>query len=256
MMRASCSRDALHELRPLEQVGEAVGLEDHGDDVGLVGLVELDEPRRRARRATRRAARAAGRGGCAPGAARPGCARARRAWRRGRPGSAAWRACSDGDVALQRVDPLRVGGDRRREDALAALLLLDLRASWPRSGSISGAPSERTGTTSQSASGIAATRIKRRRRDMRRAMLGPSEGAPEPRPLWSMQRTMQGAGFSERSCAWPAGLADGLAQRATGRTARIRPEPLWVPRSHPRDGWDSARRRLKGSLKRRIRLPE
>ena len=44
MMRASCSRDALHELRALEQVGEAVGLEDHRDDVGLVGLVELDEP--------------------------------------------------------------------------------------------------------------------------------------------------------------------------------------------------------------------
>ena len=37
-------RDALHELRALEQVGEAVGLEDHGDDVGLVGLVELHEP--------------------------------------------------------------------------------------------------------------------------------------------------------------------------------------------------------------------
>ena len=37
-------RDALHELRALEQVGEAVGLEDHGDHVGLVGLVELHEP--------------------------------------------------------------------------------------------------------------------------------------------------------------------------------------------------------------------
>ena len=35
---------ALHELGPLQQVGEAVGLEDHGDDVRLVGLVALDEP--------------------------------------------------------------------------------------------------------------------------------------------------------------------------------------------------------------------
>ena len=35
--------DALHELGALEQVGEAVGLEHDGHDVGLVGLVELDE---------------------------------------------------------------------------------------------------------------------------------------------------------------------------------------------------------------------
>src|SRR5829696_6338723 len=45
-------RDALHELGALEQVGEAVGLEDHGDDVGLVGLVELDEPVASAARAS------------------------------------------------------------------------------------------------------------------------------------------------------------------------------------------------------------
>ena len=35
---------ALHELAALEQLGEALGGHDHGDDVGLVGLVELDEP--------------------------------------------------------------------------------------------------------------------------------------------------------------------------------------------------------------------
>ena len=44
MIRPSWLGDALHELRPLEQVGEAVGLEDHRDHVGLVGLVERDEP--------------------------------------------------------------------------------------------------------------------------------------------------------------------------------------------------------------------
>ena len=35
--------DALEELGALEQVGEAVGLEHHGERVGLVGLVELHE---------------------------------------------------------------------------------------------------------------------------------------------------------------------------------------------------------------------
>ena len=37
-------RDPLEELGALEQVAEAVGLQDHGDDVGRVGLVDLDEP--------------------------------------------------------------------------------------------------------------------------------------------------------------------------------------------------------------------
>ena len=43
--------DALHELGPLQHVREAVGLEDHRHDVGLVGLVALDQPvaQRRAR---------------------------------------------------------------------------------------------------------------------------------------------------------------------------------------------------------------
>ena len=44
MMRASCSETRCMNSVALEQVGEAVGLEDHGHDVGLVGLVELDEP--------------------------------------------------------------------------------------------------------------------------------------------------------------------------------------------------------------------
>ena len=36
--------DPLQELGALQQVREAVGLEDHRESVGLVGLVELDEP--------------------------------------------------------------------------------------------------------------------------------------------------------------------------------------------------------------------
>ena len=44
--------DPLEELRALEQVGEAVGLEHHGEGIGLVRLVELDEPVREAVRAT------------------------------------------------------------------------------------------------------------------------------------------------------------------------------------------------------------
>ena len=38
-------RDAVEELGALEQVAEAVGLEDHGEGVGRVGLVDLHEPR-------------------------------------------------------------------------------------------------------------------------------------------------------------------------------------------------------------------
>src|SRR3954452_719023 len=36
--------DALHELALLEQVGEPVAVQDHRGDVGVVGLVELNEP--------------------------------------------------------------------------------------------------------------------------------------------------------------------------------------------------------------------
>ena len=44
-------RHALHELRAIEQVGEAVR-EHHGHDVGLVGLVELDQAAASATRAS------------------------------------------------------------------------------------------------------------------------------------------------------------------------------------------------------------
>ena len=57
--------DPLEELGALEQVGEAVGLEHHGERVGLVGLVELDQAvgeRARALPSARRARARAGRG--------------------------------------------------------------------------------------------------------------------------------------------------------------------------------------------------
>ena len=61
--RAVLLGDALEEVRALEQVGEAVGAQHDADEVGLVGLVDLDEPRGEQRRGRRRAARAAGPGG-------------------------------------------------------------------------------------------------------------------------------------------------------------------------------------------------
>ena len=92
---------ALHELAALEQVGEALGGHDHGDDVGLVGLVELDEPLRRAPRGPGPGGRAGAPAGGARRAGRAGCRTARRAWRRGRParwpgGSAGCRCGSAG----------------------------------------------------------------------------------------------------------------------------------------------------------------
>jgi len=35
--------DPLHELGPLEEIGETVGLQDHGHDIGLIGLVALHQ---------------------------------------------------------------------------------------------------------------------------------------------------------------------------------------------------------------------
>ena len=79
-------------------------LEDDGDEVGLVGLVELDEPRRRGSRGDLRSRRCAGgRAARARRAGRPGGARARRAWRRGRPGAPAARRCSVAIFAWRRL---------------------------------------------------------------------------------------------------------------------------------------------------------
>ena len=117
--------DALHELAALEQLGEALGGHDHGDDVGLVGLVELDEPLRRAPRGPGPGGRAGAPAGGARRAGRAGCRTARRAWRRGRP--ARWLLALEGaDAALQAPDALRVGADLRGQHALGALAPADL----------------------------------------------------------------------------------------------------------------------------------
>ena len=79
--------DAAQELAALEQLGEALGAEDDGDEVGLVGLVALDQAlAERMRRACARRALAGAPGARAGSAARPGCGRARPARGRGRPG--------------------------------------------------------------------------------------------------------------------------------------------------------------------------
>ena len=102
--------DPLQELRALEQVAEAVGLEDHGERVGRVRLVDLHEPRgehgarlRRAGCAAARAGRARPRGGCGRRAASPsggrGCSGPG-------PAAAGW-----SDLALHRVDAAAVALD-------------------------------------------------------------------------------------------------------------------------------------------------
>ena len=157
--------------RALEQVGEAVGLEDHRDDVGLVGLVELDEPvaQRRARL-----------GQAGAQLHEPDALLAQLVLDAVELGALARQVGLDPhlallqrrDVALQVVDAVRVALDRRREDALAILLA---RRSARRFSSMRleiGAPSDRTGTDSQSTKGSAAISAMRRRRDMRRAILG------------------------------------------------------------------------------------
>ena len=67
-----------HELAALEQVGEAVGVEDHGDEVGRVGLVELDEAGGQGGRASAEPGSQADEPRALVRAGRPGCARARR----------------------------------------------------------------------------------------------------------------------------------------------------------------------------------
>ena len=113
--------DALHELRALEQVGEAVGLEDHGDEVGLVGLVEMDEP--------------LGQGDARLGQPRsqahdPPALAAKVGLDGGQLRAPAAELTLDrrlpvaqrGDVVLQHVDAARVALDRARQDAFTLLL--------------------------------------------------------------------------------------------------------------------------------------
>jgi hypothetical protein len=117
--------DPLDELRARDEVLEAVGLEDHRDHVGLVGLVDLDEPL---------GERVLGGGEPCAQLDEPDALLAQvvldlrqlRALGVEVGLDPQLPRLQDGDVALQRVDPLRVAGDRRGEDALLAPVLLDL----------------------------------------------------------------------------------------------------------------------------------
>ena len=116
--------DALHELRPLKQIGEPVGLQDDGHEVGLVGLVEVDEPlgQRDPRLGQTR-----------PQADDPGALGAKVGLDRRELRAPAAELALDRrlaraqlrDVALQHADPARIALDRRRQDALTVLLGLD-----------------------------------------------------------------------------------------------------------------------------------
>ena len=116
---------ALHELAALEQLGEALGGHDHRDDVGRVGLVELDE--------------ALGERGAGLGQAG---AQAHEAPALGAQVALGLEelvalgvevglgvgllALQGADAALQAADALRVGADLRGQQALGALALADL----------------------------------------------------------------------------------------------------------------------------------
>ena len=121
------ARDALHELGAGQQVGEALGLEHDRDRVGRVGLVELDEPLRRARGGRPAAGRAGASAGRAPRAACAARSRARRACASRLVCSFCWRFGEPRDVALERVDPPRLAGDVARQHPLAGLVAADQR---------------------------------------------------------------------------------------------------------------------------------
>ena len=149
---------------------------------------------------------------------------------------------------------LREGADLRGQHALAALVLLDLRAAaidLLAAGSLW--PLEPSGSTAHRASGMAATRSRRlSRRPMRRAMLGALRpGTSDSAPRYgACNESCRMQGFY-RVCATtsiplsPTGLADGLANvRYAVIRPRFAPERPRFPRS---TGWspvDSASRNL------------
>ena len=120
--------DAVEELGALEQVAEAVGLEDHGERVGRVRLVDLHQARAPAPGAPWRARCAGARGGRAP----PRAGRAPRAALlllvEARPARAPRRRCGRRDLALESLDAGVEALDRRGEHAL----LLPFCSIWSR----------------------------------------------------------------------------------------------------------------------------
>ena len=116
---------ALHELAALEQLGEALGGHDHRDDVGRVGLVELDEALGERRAGLRQA------GAQAHEAPALGAQVALGLEQLVALGvevglGVGLLALQRADAALQAPDALRVGADLRGQQALGALALADL----------------------------------------------------------------------------------------------------------------------------------
>ena len=239
-------RHALHELRAVEQVGEAVRVQHHRHDVGLVGLVELDQaagerdarlgqPRLQPRQADAllaqllldaRELRALGvEVGLDPDLL----------------------ALQHGDVGLQRPDLAAVAVTVVESTRSRPFFCSIARRFWSifepsdAARERGEAPSESTGSDAHRTSGTIATAKRRPSRDkrMRRGTLGrlsrrsPAQGTR----LWSMQGILQCAGISpewatpSRSYALPTGLADGLALLALpGHQPGIRPDGTWIPR--------------------------
>ena len=176
-------RDALHELGALEQVGEAVGLEHDGDDVGRVGLVELDEARWRARVRRPRGGRAGGRAAplapqLAPGPRELGALGVEVGLER------LLAVLSARDVGLEALDPARYGGDVGRQHALACALWPPI-SDWLRRSSSGSCP----------------------------GVLSPDEPSGSEGPQDERERSRPGrAGEAQAACG-PGMLGDALAAR-------------------------------------------
>ena len=193
----------LHELRALEQVGEAVGLQHHGHEIGLVGLVELDQaPGQRRARLGQPLAQPRQPEPLAPevlldlGQLGPLAVQARL--------EAHLAGLERRDLALERVDPPRVARDVGRQHALAplapgdlVLLALDLaadallrRAGERQHGEQGERERHHEEQQAESSQGHAARHAR-----------SPPVGGPGIRtPLWSVQRILHDAGIF-RACA-------------------------------------------------------
>jgi hypothetical protein len=191
----------LHELGALEQVGEPVGVEDHGHDVRLVGLVELDEP------LAQRGARLG-----QPGAQldEPDALLAQQGLEPVELGALALQVGLDPhlprlerrDVVLERVDPPCPAGDRRGEDALAILPALD------RAPLLIDPGRQRRAVGQHGREQPERERQRGEHRDdaqaghpARHARRPPARGRAFRTRLWSMQRTVQIAGISSSRSA-------------------------------------------------------
>ncbi len=240
MIRASCADVRCEELGALEQVGEAVGLEHDGHDVGRVLLVDLHEPVGELHARLRQTP-------LQPREAQALAAQILLDLRQLGALGVEVRlqphllGLQHRDVGLQAADLAREGADLRGQHALAALVLLDLRApAIDLVLQVLAARAERE---------HGPQRKRQRRHEQQEAestthaaghARRPSGRVPAHRPsLWSVQRILHDAGLflvcATTSFRSPTGLADGLANvRYAAIRPRFAPEPPWFPRS---TGW-------------------